>query len=143
MGSMGTVLNVTQSASNFSLLDNEINSNNVAVTAQEGTTISVASSGTLTMQYNYFHNSGGDMIDLNASTAPQIDLIQYNLFENIGVSTAHGDTIQWYNTTTGAGSDIGFNTVYQNAKATPKNYRFKGAPSVRRGNSIRDGIHRP
>ena len=113
-GSHGTVLNVTASASNFSLLDNEINGNNVAVTPEVGSTISIASSGTLTIQYNYLHNSGGDMIDLNASNAAQVDLIQYNLFANIGVNTAHADTIQWYNTTTGAGSDIGFNTVYQN-----------------------------
>ncbi len=113
-GSNGNVLDVTASASNFSLLGNEINGNNVAVTAQQGQTVSIDSSGTLTIQYNYLHNSGGDMIDLNASNGPQTDIIQYNLFANIGVNTAHADTIQWYNTTTGAGSDIGFNTVYQN-----------------------------
>src|SRR6476620_4083255 len=42
--------------------------------------------------------------------------IQYNLLANIGVNTAHADTIQWYNTQTAAGSDIGFNTINQNVK---------------------------
>jgi hypothetical protein len=115
-GSMGTVLNATRSASNFSFLYNNVDGANVPVTAQQGTTISIASSGTLTMRYNYMHNSGGDMIDLNASTTPQTDIIQYNLLANIGVNTAHADTIQWYNTQTAAGSDIGFNTIYQNVK---------------------------
>ncbi len=113
-GSSGTVLQVTSAASNFSLIGNDINGNNVAVTPEVGSTVSIASSGSLTIQYNYFHNSGGDMVDLNRSTTPEIDLIQYNLFQNIGVNTAHADTIQWYNTQIGAGSDIGFNTVYQN-----------------------------
>ncbi|MFL5253107.1 MAG: Ig-like domain-containing protein [Rhodopila sp.] len=113
-GSMGTVLNVTKSAANFSFLYNNVNGANVPVTAQMGTTISIASSGMLTMRYNYLHNSGGDMVDLNASASPRTDIIQYNLFENIGVNTGHADTIQWYNTHTAAGSNVGFNTVYQN-----------------------------
>ncbi len=112
-GALGTSLTVTSSASNFSLIKNEFDGNNVAVTAQLGSTVSIASSGKLTIQYNYFHNSGGDMIDLNATTAPQVELFQNNLFTNIGVTTAHADTIQWYDTKVGAGSDIGFNTVYQ------------------------------
>ena len=113
-GSSGTVLDVTSAASNFNLLDNEIDGNNVAVTPQVGSTVSIASSGTLLLRYNYFHNSGGDMVDLNRSVNPETDIIQYNLFANIGVNTAHADTIQWYNTQIAAGSDIGFNTVYQN-----------------------------
>jgi hypothetical protein len=113
-GSNGTVLDVTSAASNFSLIGNDVNGNNIAVTPEVGQTVSIASSGILTIQYNYFHNSGGDMVDLNRSTTPEVDLIQYNVFENIGVNTAHADTIQWYNTQIGAGSDIGFNTVYDN-----------------------------
>src|SRR5689334_13722464 len=42
-GSMGTVLNVTRSASNFSFLCNSVDGANVPVTAQLGTTISIAS----------------------------------------------------------------------------------------------------
>ena len=113
-GSNGTVLNVTASASNFSLLDNEINGNNVAVTPQVGSTVSIASSGTLTFQYNYFHNSGGDMIDFGGNSSTEVDVVQYNLFANVGVNTAYADTMQWYGSPIGAGSDIGFNTVYQN-----------------------------
>ena len=54
------------------------------------------------------------MIDFNRSPGPEVDIIQYNVFRDIGVNTAHADTIQWYNTQIAAGSDIGFNTVYQN-----------------------------
>jgi hypothetical protein len=113
-GSNGTVLSATTSSSNFNFIGNEVDGANVAVTAQQGSAMSIASSGTVTIQYNYLHNSGGDMIDFNRSSAPEVDIIQYNLFADIGVNTAHADTLQWYNTQIAAGSDIGFNTVYQN-----------------------------
>ena len=35
------------------------------------------------------------------------------------------------------------NSVVTRGKATPKNYRFKVAPSVRRYSSTRDGTRRP
>ena len=51
------------------------------------------------------------MIDLTGG--PQVNVFQYNMWRDIGVNTAHEDTIQWYNSKISAGSDIGFNTVYQ------------------------------
>ena len=53
------------------------------------------------------------MVDFNQSAAPEIDNIQYNLFANIGVNTAHADTLQWTNAQVSSGV-VGFNTVYQN-----------------------------
>ena len=112
-GALGTVLSSNSSCSNLTLLNNEFDGANIAVTPQQGTTISIFCSGTFTVQYNYFHNSGGDMIDINSSTTAEVDVIRYNLFKDIGVNTAHEDTIQWFNSTIGSGSVVRFNTVYQ------------------------------
>ena len=66
----------------------------------------------LTFKYNYFHNSGGDMIDLGGG--PQVNIFQYNVWKDIGYVTAHSDTIQWYNSVISSG-DISFNVVDQTA----------------------------
>jgi hypothetical protein len=112
-GSQGTVLSATTACSNLSLLNNEFDGANIAVAAQAGQTINISCSGLFTVEYNYMHNSGGDMIDINNSSSAEIDTIRYNLFKDIGVNTAHADTVQWYNSTIGSGSDLGFNTIYQ------------------------------
>jgi hypothetical protein len=112
-GSQGTVLSATTACSKLTLLNNEFDGANIAVTAQLGTTIAILCSGSLTVKYNYFHNSGGDMIDIGNSDSAEVDVIRYNLFKDIGVNTAHADTLQWYDSTIGSGSDVGFNTVYQ------------------------------
>lgn len=110
-GSLGIVLNVSTAASNFSFLANEVNGSNIAVTAQEGFTLGFSNSGTLTIQWNYLHNSGGDMVEIqNGNWTNQ--LIRYNYFNNIGLNTAHSDTIQWCASKLAAG-DVAFNTVNQ------------------------------
>ncbi len=109
-GSLGRIVNVTGSG-NVTFLNNEFDGASIPVTAQAGQTINIANVGTITFKYNYFHNSGGDMIDLTGG--PQVNVLQYNMWRDIGVNTAHADTIQWYNSKISAGSDIGFNTVYQ------------------------------
>ena len=111
-GSLGEVVDVTGAAGNVTFLDNSFNGNDVAVTSQLGTMLAIQNHGTATFQYNYFHDTGGDCIDF--SSGPQVDIVQYNLFENIGVNTGHADTLQWYDSQITAG-EIGFNTVYQNA----------------------------
>jgi len=112
-GALGTVLSSNTSCSNLTLLNNEFDGANIAVNSQQGTTICIFCSGTFTAQYNYFHNSGGDMIDINNSTTAEVDVIRYNLFKDIGVNTGHADTIQWFDSTIGSGSVVRFNTVYQ------------------------------
>jgi len=99
----------TAGNSNFTMTNCEINGANVAVTAQAGQTVNVSSTGTITWKYNYFHNSGGDMADFNTGTRTEI--IEFNLFKDIGVNTQHSDTLQWYNSVQ-TNAVISFNTVY-------------------------------
>jgi len=108
-GALGRLVQVTGTG-NVTFYNNEFNGNDAAVTAQVGQTINISNSGTDTFEYNYFHDSGGDMIDFNSGTRSEV--IQYNLFYNIGVNTAHADTLQWYGANE-VGSTIGFNTIYQ------------------------------
>ena len=110
-GSLGRIVNVTGSANNVTFLYNEFDGASIPVTAQAGQTINIANVGTITFKYNYLHNSGGDMIDMGGG--PQVNVFQYNMWKDIGVNTAHADTLQWYNSKISAGSDIGFNIVYQ------------------------------
>ena len=109
-GSLGRVVDVTSSAGNVSFLYNEFNGNDVAVTAQSGALLSIQNKGTINFQYNYFHNTGGDCIDFGGG--PQVENIEYNVFSNIGINTAHADTLQWYGSHVTSG-EIGFNTFYQ------------------------------
>ena len=74
-GSNGVVLSSTTACSNLTLLNNEFDGANIAVTSQVGTTISIRCSGTFTVGFNYFHNSGGDMIDIGNSTTVGVDAI--------------------------------------------------------------------
>lgn len=109
----GTMIQFTSASSNPTMLNNEVNGNDIATTLQAGAMVTIASSGTATMHYNYFHDSGEDAVDVQASSSTQIDKFEYNAWYKTGVNTAHQDTIQWYNTTIGSGSSVGFNTVYQ------------------------------
>ena len=109
-GSLGRVVNVTTNAGNVTFLDNEFNGNNVPVTAQAGQMLMVQNHGTFTFDYNYVHDTGGDAIDF--SSGPQSDVVEYNLFENMGGNTAHADTLQWYDSQVTSGL-IAFDTVYQ------------------------------
>lgn len=111
-GSNGTVINMNASASNFSLISSEVDGNNIAVTAQVGATIFLSGSGTVKGQYNYYHNSGGDLIDITNSS-PMTYISEQELLKDIGVNTAHADTIQIVNQNFSAGSKITFDTVYQ------------------------------
>lgn len=108
-GSLGRIINVT-GKSNASFLHNEIDGANIAVTAQAGQTVNVVNAGTVTFQYNYFHNSGGDMIDFGGG--PQVEQVQYNLFKDIGLNTAHSDTLQWCGSNV-SNSDVSFNAFAQ------------------------------
>jgi hypothetical protein len=110
-GALGKIVDVS-GATNASFMHNEFDGANIAVTAQRGQTISVTNRGIITFKYNYFHNSGGDMIDFG--DGPQVDIVQYNLFKDIGLNTAHSDTLQWCGSVV-SNSDLSFNTIVQTA----------------------------
>ena len=96
--------------SNATFLYNEVDGANIPVTVQQGQTIFVTNTGTDTFRYNYLHDSGGDMIDFG--DGPQVENVEYNLFKDIGLETAHSDTIQWCGSKV-SGSDVGFNVMDQ------------------------------
>jgi hypothetical protein len=52
------------------------------------------------------------MIDF--SGGPQVNIIQYNGFKDIGLKTAHSDTLQWCGSIV-SNSDLSFNTIVQAA----------------------------
>jgi hypothetical protein len=109
-GALGNIIKLGSGSFSTSFLNNEIDGANVAVTAQQGQTVSVSNTGTNTFQYNYFHNSGGDVIDFNTGT--RTDIIQYNVFKDIGVNTQHSDTFQWFGSVE-QNDVIAFNLGYQ------------------------------
>jgi hypothetical protein len=108
---LGVVLDVLSSASNFTFVNNEVDGNNIGVTVQQGYTLGFVNSGTLTIQYNYLHDSGGDMVEIQDGTWTN-QQIRYNLFSNIGLQTDHSDTIQWCGSDIAAGN-MDFNTMHQ------------------------------
>jgi hypothetical protein len=108
-GALGRIVDVS-GATNASFLHNEFNGANIAVAVGRGTTISATNTGTISFKYNYFHNSGGDMIDFGYG--PQVNIVQYNKFKDIGLKTAHSDTLQWCSSIV-HDSDISFNTIVQ------------------------------
>lgn len=110
-GSLGTVLDVTSAASNFSFLANEVDGSGIGVTVQAGYSIGFVNTGTLKIQYNYLHDSGGDMVEIQEGNWTN-QQIRYNLFQNIGLETDHSDTIQWCRSVIAAGN-MDFNTMYQ------------------------------
>jgi hypothetical protein len=110
-GALGKIVEVSGFA-NATFLHNEFDGSNLAVIPQRGQTINVMNTGTITFRYNYFHNSGGDMVDF--SGGPQVDILQYNFFRDIGLKTAHSDTLQWCGSIV-SNSDLSFNTIIQNA----------------------------
>jgi hypothetical protein len=110
-GALGDTLDTNPSASNFSFLYNEVDGNNIRVTQQAGYTLGFNSSGTLTIQWNHFHNSGGDMVEIQQGNWTQQN-IRYNVFANIGYKTGHSDTIQWCRSQIAAGH-MDFNLIYQ------------------------------
>lgn len=110
-GALGKILDVS-GTTNATFLHNDFDGSNIAVTPQSGQTINVANKGTITFRYNYFHNSGGDMIDFGGG--PQVNIIQYNVFKDIGLITAHSDTLQWCRSIV-SNSDLSFNTIVQAA----------------------------
>jgi hypothetical protein len=103
------------SAGNLTFQNIEIDGGGVGVSPQAGATVDLENTGTNTFRYDYFHDSGGDMIDFYWGTGAnhQPCFIQYNLFSAIGVNTSHEDTLQWLLSTVPS-CVIGFNTVYQN-----------------------------
>jgi hypothetical protein len=110
-GPLGRIVDVRDNSS-ATFLYNEFDGAGIAVTAQQGQTINVTNTGTITFKFNYFHNSGGDMIDF--SGGPQVEIVQYNFFKDIGLKTAHSDTLQWCGSIV-SNSDISFNTIVQTA----------------------------
>lgn len=122
-GTQGTVFFANTSASNVSFLSNEVDGNNIAVTSQVGYTTGFSNTGTLIIQYNYLHNSGGDMIDIGNSTWTN-EKVRYNYFQDIGYNTDHSDTVQWCGTAIASGS-VDFNTV--NNPSTTQNLSGEGA----------------
>lgn len=111
-GAQGTVVAVTPAAGNVTFLNNEFSGANIPVTSQAGNLLYVQNHGTAAFLYNHIHDTGGDAIDF--SGGPQAEIVDYNLFANIGTRTAHADTLQWYNAQVTSG-EIAFNTVYQSA----------------------------
>jgi hypothetical protein len=110
-GALGRVVDVS-GPTNASFLHNEFDGANIAVTPQRGQTISVTNAGTITFEYNYFHHSGGDMIDFGGG--PQVNIVRYNMFKDVGLKTAHSDTLQWCGSIV-SDSDLSFNTIVQTA----------------------------
>jgi hypothetical protein len=110
-GALGKIVDVG-GATDALFVHNEFDGANIAVTAQRGQTIAVTNRGIITFKYNYFHNSGGDMIDFG--DGPQVNIVQYNLFKDIGLNTAHSDTLQWCGSVV-SNSDLSFNTIVQTA----------------------------
>lgn len=113
-GALGNIIK-TSGNGNVTLINNEIDGNNVAVTAQQGQTSYFNNTGTNIIRYNYFHNSGGDTIDFGFGT--RTDIIQYNVFKDGGVNTAHSDVLQWFDAFEN-NLDISFNTVYESINPT-------------------------
>jgi hypothetical protein len=109
-GALGKIIDVSGLA-NATFLNNEFDGSDIPVTPQRGQTISVLNTGTVIFRYNYFHNSGGDMVDFSAG--PQVNIIQYNVFKDIGLKTAHSDTLQWCGSII-SNADLSFNTIVQN-----------------------------
>jgi hypothetical protein len=110
-GPLGRIVDVRDNTS-ATFLHNEFDGAGIAVKAQQGQTISATNTGKITFKFNYFHHSGGDMIDF--SGGPQVEIVQYNLFKDIGLKTAHSDTLQWCGSIV-TNSDISFNTIVQTA----------------------------
>jgi hypothetical protein len=108
-GALGKIIDIS-GRSNVIFLNNEFDGANIPVTPQLGQTINITSTGQITFRYNYFHNSGGDMIDF--SGGPQVNIVQYNFFKDIGLKTAHSDTLQWCGSIL-SNSDFSFNTFDQ------------------------------
>jgi hypothetical protein len=108
-GALGKIVDVS-GAADATFINNEFDGANIPVTPQRGQTVSIASVGKITFQYNYFHDSGGDMIDF--SGGPQVNIVQYNLFKDIGLKTPHSDTLQWCGSIL-SNSDFSFNTINQ------------------------------
>lgn len=108
-GALGKIVDVSGETS-ARFLHNEFDGANIAVTPQRGQTINATNAGEIIFKYNYFHNSGGDMIDFGGG--PQVNVVQYNLFKDIGLNTAHSDTLQWCGSVV-HDSDISFNTMAQ------------------------------
>lgn len=109
-GALGRIIDVS-GAANATFLNNEFDGSDIPVIPQRGQTISVLNTGTVIFKYNYFHNSGGDMVDFSAG--PQVNIVQYNVFKDIGLKTAHSDTLQWCGSIISS-ADLSFNTIVQN-----------------------------
>lgn len=109
-GALGKIIDVSGLA-NATFLNNEFDGSDIPVIPQRGQTISVLNTGTVIFRYNYFHNSGGDMVDFSAG--PQVNIVQYNVFKDIGLKTAHSDTLQWCGSII-SHADLSFNTIVQN-----------------------------
>ena len=109
-GVLGKIIDVSGVA-DATFLNNEFDGSDIPVTPQRGQTINVLNTGTVIFRYNYFHNSGGDMVDFSAG--PQVNIVQYNVFKDIGLKTAHSDTLQWCGSII-TRADLSFNTIVQN-----------------------------
>lgn len=112
-GSLGEIIVATAACSNFTMTNNDVNGNSIAVTAQQGVTVDFINNGggTFTSKYNRYHLSGGDMIDFGSSHSIVTNFL-YNIFDEIGVNTAHSDAIQFCSQVVGSGSEWAFNNVY-------------------------------
>lgn len=112
-GALGEIITATAACSNLTMVNNDINGNSIAVTAQQGVTVDFVQNGggTYNFKYNRFHLSGGDMIDFG-STHSIVTNFLYNIFDEIGVNTAHSDAIQFCSQVVGSGSEWAFNNVY-------------------------------
>ena len=109
-GALGKIIDVS-GLGDATFLNNEFDGSDIPVTPQRGQTINVLNTGTIIFRYNYFHNSGGDMVDFSAG--PQVNIVQYNVFKDIGLKTAHSDTLQWCGSII-SNADLSFNTIVQN-----------------------------
>ena len=111
---------VNPSASNTTIINNNINGAGLKNAAIGYGLIDVSPTGTLTIEYNSITNAyGQDIVLSSQSTSPTSYIVQYNLIENAGFGAsagAHGDWLQLWN---GAGDtlsnlEVNFNTWVQN-----------------------------
>jgi len=109
--SQGGPLYVSSSATNFSILNNEIDGNSTLNQAIGIGLIGINAKGTTTVKYNWLKSAYGIGIVFSSIFGGETLDIRYNLIEDAGIGFsggAHGDWIQCYNAT---GSPIGPSTA--------------------------------
>ena len=102
-GSFEFGIHAMPGSSNLTLLNNTFSGGG-------GITVYDDGSGTFVGEYNYFINTAGDGVDFG--TGALTGHASYNVFDNLGMSGGHPDSLQFYNDPV-TNFVISFNTIYQ------------------------------